>query len=490
MKNNNTENNNQELHNEEIPGENSVEKTEIKPNNQDDSREGDSLINWLLYLWKYRVIAILTFALFIAAGSAFTFLSPKYYQAKASFFFPLSSAGGGFLDSLGLSGLLDVSGNLSNYAVSIMESENISNKVIDKFGKRLFGKDMNKPRRELLNRLPWMVKITLTPSQIIEIAVETKDPRLSAEIANFYIEEYKVYSEQSNMTLARQHREKMEEQKKLVKDTLNGLENQLLVFQNKEKVIDPPAELQAMLQYYANIKAMSVVAEVTYSQNKSRLDALRQKMTQQAEKSNVDPQYSQMLGNSSISSIYQQLTVKEVELAKQLQTKTEDNPVIKGLQDEIGDLKGLLKSKVKAHLGGVRADLTPGLLEAYAETLAQGAKNQALNKVVADLDKKLAEIPDVAYNYRRIYRDILIKEKLLGYLELEVEKARSEEYRNPNEIQILDKAVPPDMYSRPILRWYLLGTIILSFIMMLLCVKIADVFCRFKKIVTEENKSN
>lgn len=453
----------------------------------DNGKEGDSLIRWLLYLWKYRIIAAVSFLIFLSAGSAYTFLSPKYFESKAAFFFPLSSAGGGLLDSLGLSGLLNASGGLSNYAVSILESETVSNHIIDKYGDRLFGAEMKKPRHELLKKLPWMVKITLTPSQVIEVSVETRDPKLSAEIANEYIKEYRLYSVSSNLTLARQHRIKMEEQRDGVKKELHKLENQLLAFQNKEKVIDPPAELQAMLQYYANIKAMSVVAQVTDSQNKSRLSALRDKMTQQAEKSDSDPEYAQLLGNSSISTIYQQLTAKEMELAKQFQTKTEENPTITGLQDDIADLKKLMKDKVRAYLTGVRSDLTPVLIDAYAETLAQGAKNQALQKVVKDLDAKMEEIPDIAYSYRRIYRDILIKEKLLGYLELEVEKARSEEYRNPNEIQILDKAVPPDMYSRPILRWYLLGTLFLSFILMLLSVKTADIFCRFRKAIKENN---
>ena len=473
----NNESNNKVPHNNSNPG---AAQT-------DNGKEGDSMIRWLLYLWKYRVIAVISFLLFFAAGASYTFLSPKYYESKSTFFFPLSSAGGGLLDSLGLSGLLDASGGLSNYAVSILESETVSNHIIDKFGKRLFGDEMKKPRSELLKKLPWMVKITLTPSQVIEVSVETKDPKLSAEIANYYIKEYRLYSVSSNLTIAKQHREKMEEQRDGVKKELNKLENQLLVFQNKEKVIDPPAELQAMLQYYANIKAMSVVAEVTDSQNKSRLSALRDKMTQQAEKSDSNPEYAQLLGNSSISALYQQLTAKEMELAKQLQTKTEENPAVAGLQDDISDLRRLMKEKVKAHLTGVRSDLTPVLIDAYAETLAQGAKNQALQKVIKDLDAKMEEIPDVAYSYRRIYRDILIKEKLLGYLELEVEKARSEEFRNPNEIQILDKAIPPDMYSRPILRWYLLGTIFLSFIMMLLSVKMADIFCEFRKAVIENN---
>jgi len=460
-----------------------INKTENLIEKAESGEVGDSFVCWLLYLRRYRFVVIITFAIFLILGTLFTFFSPKYYEAKASFFFPLTSPGGGILESLGLSGLLSASGDMSSYAVSILQGNSISNNVIDKFGEGIFGKDIKKPRVELIKMLSRYVKIKLEEGKIIEITVETRDPELSAQVANYYIEQYKEFSEHSNVTLAEQHRINMQKQRDKVKKELYGLENKLLAFQNREKVVDPPAELQAMLEYYANIKAMSVVSSVTYSQSKSRLSALRRKFAQQAEKSRNESDYSQLLTNEAVSKLYQQLVLKEVELAKELQTKTKDNPTVMKIQNEINELSKLLKNKVKAHLATVRSDLTPTLIEAYAETLSQKAKSQALDGVVAELDKRFEEIPELAYSYRRLNRDVLIKEKLLGYLELEVEKARSEEYKNPNEIQIIDKAVPPDMYSRPILRWYLLGTIIVSFIMSLIAAKIADTYRKYKMAV-------
>lgn len=444
---------------------------------------GDSFVRWLLYLRRHRIVVIITFVLFLTAGALYTFLSPKYYEAKASFFFPLTAPGGGILESLGLSGILSASGDLSTYAVSILQSNTVSNNVIDKFGSQIFGKDIKKPRVELIKKLPHYVKIKLEEGKVVEITVETKNPKLSAWVANYYIGEYKRFSKSSNMTLAEQHRINMEKQRDKVKKELYGLENKLLAFQNREKVVDPPAELQAMLEYYANIKAMSVVSNVSYSQSKSRLSALRKKFAQQAEESSGQLDYSQLLGNETISKLYQQLILKEVELAKELQTKTKENPTVMKIRDELNELSGLLKNKVKAHLATVRSDLTPLLIESYAETLSQKAKSQALDGVVAELDNRFEEIPELAYSYRRLNRDVLIKEKLLGYLELEVEKARSEEYKNPNEIQILDEAVPPDMYSKPILRWYLLGTVIISFIMAIIAAKISDTYQIYRSAV-------
>ncbi|MCD4786384.1 MAG: hypothetical protein K8T10_21375 [Candidatus Eremiobacteraeota bacterium] len=463
--------------------ENNKNNSSRSDKNGKSSEVGDSFVRWLLYLRRHCVVVAVTFVLFLAAGTFYTFLSPKYYEAKASFFFPLTSPGGGILDSLGLSGLISASGDLSTYAVSILEGNTVSNNVIDKFGSQIFGKDIKKPRVELLKLLPRYVKIKLEEAKVVEITVETRNPKLSAWVANYYVEEYKRFSKSSNMTLAELHRINMEKQRDKVKKELYGLENKLLAFQNREKVVDPPAELQAMLEYYANIKAMSVVSSVSYSQMNSRLSALRKKFTQQAEKSSSELDYSQLLGNEAISKLYQQLILKEVELAKELQTKTEENPTVMKIQGEINELSGLLKNKVKAHLATVRSDLTPLLIESYAETISQKAKSQALDGVVAELDNRFEEIPDLAYSYRRLNRDVLIKEKLLGYLELEVEKARSEEYKNPNEIQILDEASAPDMYSKPILRWYMLGTVILSFIMALIAAKIADTYQKYRSAI-------
>lgn len=449
-------------------------------------REGDSLVRWLLYIWKYRKIAVAVFLVLFLGGAAYTFLSPRYYKAKAAFFFPLASPGGGIINTLGLSGILDTSESMSGYAVSILYSAQVSNNVIDKFGDKLFGRDMKKPRIILIDQLQRIVKIKVSQSQIIEIEVETRDPKLSAEVANYYVGEYQRFSEESSLTLARQHRENMEKQRDKTRKELQGLENKLLAFQNKKKVVDPPAEIQAMLDYYSEIKSMSIISGVNYQQAESRLSAMRGKMAQQARRSDSNPDYSQMLGNQAISQLYQQIMAKEVELAKRLQTETGDNPAVKALQEEIADLRRMLRERVGSYISSVESNLTPTLIEAYSEALSQRARKQALEQVVTDLDRKFEGIPELTYSYRRLNRDILIKEKLLQYLELEVEKARSEEFKNPNEIQILDRAVPPDLYSRPILRWYLLGTVILSFLGTLMIVKMADIYNKFRAAAREE----
>jgi uncharacterized protein involved in exopolysaccharide biosynthesis len=282
----------------------------------------------------------------------------------------------------------------------------------------------------------------------------------------------------------------MELQRDKVKKELYVLENKLLAFQNKEKVVDPPSELQAMLNYYANIKAMSVTAEVNFSQSQGRLEAMRTKLSSQAKEGIDKLDYAQLIGTPAISSLYNQIVNKEAEMAKLLQTKTSENPSVVTLQGEIADLKKLLQEKIVSQLSGVQSDLTPTLIDAYSDTISQGARRQALNGVLKNLDMKFEEMPDLSYSYRRLNRDVIIREKLLGYLELEVEKARSEEFKNPGEIQILDKAVPPDMYSRPILRWYLLGTALLSFIFTLAGVKIADSYNKIRTSIKNSGNLN
>lgn len=483
MKDKKENNNNKELL---LSGDLPVNGQELQKEMESSHREGGSFLLWLLYLKKWWKPALISFLILFSAGSLWTFLSPKYYKAEAAFFFPLSSPGGGLLNTLGLSGIIDTPQSMGGYAVSILQSAGVSNNVIDKFGDRLFEGEKDTPRFILLKKLKKIVKINLTESQVVQIAVETKDPVLSAETANFYMEEYRRYSQESNLFLASSHRENMEKQREIVRKELQDLENKLLAFQHSEKVVDPPAELQSMMQYYTNIKAAKVMSQVSLDQSQARLDALRRKLTQQAESSADNPDYSQMLGNPAISSLYQQIVLKEAELAKNLQSKTEENPAVIGLQNEISDMRELLSQRIRGHLAGVESELTSPLIEAYAETLSTDAKTQALERIVEDLEKKFQDIPELAHSYRQLHRDVLIKEKLLGYLEMEVEKARSDEFKNPSEIQILDRAVPPDMYSRPILRWYLLGVLILSFIGSLLVVKTADLYQKFKLAATNE----
>jgi tyrosine-protein kinase Etk/Wzc len=61
----------------------------------------------------------------------------------------------------------------------------------------------------------------------------------------------------------------------------------------------------------------------------------------------------------------------------------------------------------------------------------------------------LADVPDVALQYVRLKRSVEVQTSVYTMLLGEYEKARIEEARDTPVVQVLDKAAPPNLRSRP-----------------------------------------
>jgi uncharacterized protein involved in exopolysaccharide biosynthesis len=69
---------------------------------------------------------------------------------------------------------------------------------------------------------------------------------------------------------------------------------------------------------------------------------------------------------------------------------------------------------------------------------------------LAELQKKLLTIPQVAINSLRLYRDMIIQQKILEFLVPIYEQAKIDERKDLPVLLVLDKAIPAERKSRPL----------------------------------------
>lgn len=425
--------------------------------------EGDFLVRTFRYFYSHRVLMSAVFLLIFLSGAIYTFVHPLYYESTTTFFFPLQSAGAGLLSSLGVGNLFGGAGNLNQYAVSILKSRTISQKVIEKYGEKLFGSDFHKSKTmvEKLEELEKYVEIK-SEEGIIKIIATTRDPQLSADVANYYLKLYDEFAKEATLTLAKRQRNYIQEQLQKVESELHKDELELLAFQQKENVVEPKAELEAFLTYYGNIKSMAILSRVEQEEFRYQLKVMQEKLTQQALSQQKDLSITSQTDSPGVQIVYNKLLTKEIELASQLKTKTPSNPQIKAIQQEIESLRGILREKIGENLKDISTETSPILMDLYASVIAQKAKSEALDRVIGRIEKQMEKIPDLAFSYRRLERDVLIKEKIYALLQMELQKAKSEEARSEPEIQVLDMAVPADFKAKPVVKLYLLGFLLLA----------------------------
>lgn len=245
---------------------------------RDASLEPPSLLAILAPHWRLIAVATVVAGCLGAAGS---FLIPPTYTARTSFISPQPQQSGlaaAALASLGaMSGLAGAvaGGGLKSPAdqyVSLLDSVNLSDRIIDKFGlvEVYDVKYKMDARRKLGENTRFGVG---KKDNIIAIEVDDHDPKRAADMANTYLEELRKLTETLTLTEARQRRVFFEKQLKLTQANLSAA--QLALQKSGFNPTALKAEPRSAAETYARLQAAATAAEV-------KLQALRRSMSDSA----------------------------------------------------------------------------------------------------------------------------------------------------------------------------------------------------------------
>jgi uncharacterized protein involved in exopolysaccharide biosynthesis len=72
-----------------------------------------------------------------------------------------------------------------------------------------------------------------------------------------------------------------------------------------------------------------------------------------------------------------------------------------------------------------------------------------LKAELAEIDRKLAELPAVGLDYARLMRDLKVREQVYAFLRTEYEQAKIQEERDTPSITVVDPAEKPLQRARP-----------------------------------------
>lgn len=207
-----------------------------------------------------------------------------------------SGVGGGVAELFG-------KGTQSDTYVSILNSEAMSDKIIDRFKlMELFEKKYRGDTYRMLDRI---VDISAGKKDtIISVSVSNKDPKLAASIANAYVEELGRMLGKLNITGAGENRSYLEERLNLAKTDLIKAEEELKLFQSKNKALDITEQTKGTIKGVADLEGLLAAEEIKLSGLKRVFTDNSQEIKNQLSIiSNLKSQISKFEGNRTSSSI-------------------------------------------------------------------------------------------------------------------------------------------------------------------------------------------
>jgi len=233
----------------------------------DDHENEINLLDLFQVVLKRKKMIAQIVAGAIVLSVVVSLLLPKMFTATARILPPQEASGGvsallsqtgGMLG--GLAGGLIGGGSSSDLYVGILQNRSIADNLIDKFDlHELYGR---KYREDIYKKLAKLTSISVSrKDQIISVAVEDREPRRAADMANAYVQMLDKINRTVNITAGHRKRVFLENRLKTVKEDLAKAETALKEFQEEHKIVALEEQAKAAIEGAAKIKGEIITTE-------------------------------------------------------------------------------------------------------------------------------------------------------------------------------------------------------------------------------------
>jgi uncharacterized protein involved in exopolysaccharide biosynthesis len=229
---------------------------------------GDEIgvLDLLIVVARRKAIVIWTTAAAALLAVVVTLLSPNTYTAETKILPPQQSQSiaATMMGQLGpLAGLATKDLGFkspSDVYVAILESRTVGDALVDRFQLQQIYKEDK--RTDTLEKLAKRSKVSTGKDNLITVAVEDKDPKRAAAIANAYIEELYKLNQKLAITEASQRRLFFERELEQSKNRLRDAELALKTTQEKTGLIQLDGQAKAIIEAVAVVRAQVAAKEV------------------------------------------------------------------------------------------------------------------------------------------------------------------------------------------------------------------------------------
>jgi len=235
-----------------------------------ESRPYDATIpDYIRVIWRQRVLVLTVLAFALLVASVLTIVMPKKYEAAASLITPRENATAGLLNGLATaSGLLQqmpptMAPSLvpnRDLIVGVLKSRAVAQAVSERFG--LVARFKARYPSDAIKRLQDATAVSISREGVVSVLVEDTDPKLAADIANFYVEEVDRRVAQYSMGEAGRQRSFLTQQLARAKTDLEEAEQSLRRFQEQNRAIVLQEQTRGAIEAAARLKGEILAAQV------------------------------------------------------------------------------------------------------------------------------------------------------------------------------------------------------------------------------------
>lgn len=284
-------------------------------------------------------------------------------------------------------------------------------------------------------------------SDVVRISVQHVDPVIAQQAANLLVDVFIEESQRMNSQDVRAAREFIQAQLLQFEADLEQAEENLVRYKEQAEFVTLSGETSSVVDSLTRLESMRAEAYVTQETARSRLDALRGELGNEQRpivSSNV------IASNPVVSGIRSQLASLEAQLAAAREQYTDRHPRVITLQAQIDEYRQELNNQI-ARLETTDTDnrLAQEMISLQAEVMAQQARIEALDRLIADREALLGDLPEKELHLTRLIRTANVTEGIYTTLLQRYEEMRINEAMESANVSILDPAIVPRNPVKP-----------------------------------------
>jgi tyrosine-protein kinase Etk/Wzc len=234
-----------------------------------ESRSNPVLDFLLLLLGRKRMVLALVLPTMLIVA-VYSLVMEKTYQSSALIVPPAGSSSplAGILGDLPMSDLLGGFAGLSagggaEYYLAILNSRVLREGLLEEFDLRRHYSMEKAKIEDVFEVMGERIHSELNfDSGMLELRVQDKDPVLARDMARWMIDRLEDLNRDYRTRRARNSREFVHGEVAKVRAELDSLEQDLVSFQRRQRVLEPEGQAQAVLGRYGEIKAQEAVKEL------------------------------------------------------------------------------------------------------------------------------------------------------------------------------------------------------------------------------------